>query len=68
MRTVSLPFSLTKTVGERPKYNTLVEHRFIKTVEQMDVDMGAWYRDILAKEAAMLAAAPNMATEACNSS
>ena len=55
-------------MGERPKYNTLVEHRFIKTVEQMDVDMGAWYRDILAKEAALLVTAPNMATAACNSS
>jgi len=48
----SLPIlrSLTKSVDERPKYNILVEHPFIKMIESMEVDVGAWYRDILARE------------------
>ena len=45
--------SLTKAVSERPKYDTLVEHPFIKKIEQMDVDVAGWYRDILDKEEAL---------------
>lgn len=44
---------LTKKVQERPKYDVLVEHPFIKMTEQLDVDVGAWYRDILDREAAL---------------
>ena len=45
--------SLTKKVQERPKYEILVEHPFIKMTEQLEVDVGAWYRDILDREAAL---------------
>ena len=38
---------------ERPKYDILVEHSFIKKIEQTEVDVGAWYRDILDKEEAL---------------
>ena len=45
--------SLTEKVQERPKYDVLVEHPFIKMTKQLDVDVGAWYRDILDREAAL---------------
>ena len=45
-----IQYSLTKSVEERPKYDILVEHPFIKMIEQMEVDVGAWYRDILGRE------------------
>ena len=68
MHTDPFTFSLTKTVDHRPKYSTLVEHPFIKAIEEVEVDMGAWYRGILAKEAALPQLASSHAAAAGTSS
>ena len=49
----SPPPSLTKKVDDRPKIGVLVEHRFIKKVEAMEVDVAGWFRDIRDRESAL---------------
>ncbi|XP_046576187.1 dual specificity mitogen-activated protein kinase kinase 4-like isoform X1 [Haliotis rubra] len=38
---------LTKDEKQRPKYNKLLEHKFIKRYEEMEVDVGAYVCDLL---------------------
>ena len=48
---LSLPLcSLTKDVDHRPTFQLLLEHPFIKTTEEHEADIGAWFRDILDRE------------------
>ncbi len=45
--------SLSKSVSDRPKYSTLVEHPLIQKAEVDDFDLGAWYLDLLDREQAV---------------
>ena len=42
--------SLTKEVEERPRFYELIEHPYIKEVEQSTVDVAGWYGDVLKQE------------------
>lgn len=42
--------SLTKDVDQRPKFWELVDHPYIKEVEQSVVDVAGWYADIVRQE------------------
>lgn len=41
---------LTKDVEKRPRFYELIEHPYIKEVEQSSVDVAAWYGDIVKQE------------------
>lgn len=43
-------YSLTKDVEERPRFYELIEHPYIKGVEQSSVDVAGWYGDIVRQE------------------
>ncbi|KAL5473917.1 hypothetical protein EMCRGX_G028484 [Ephydatia muelleri] len=46
---------LKKDVQLRPKYDVLLDHPFIKQMEQSTVDVAAWYQDICDREQAQKA-------------
>ena len=41
---------MTKDVEERPRFYELIEHPYIKGVEQSSVDVAGWYGDIVRQE------------------
>ena len=41
---------MTKDVEKRPRFYELIEHPYIKEVEQSSVDVAAWYGDIVKQE------------------
>ena len=43
-------FSLTKDVDQRPRFYELIEHPYIKEVEQSDINVAVWYADIIRQE------------------
>jgi hypothetical protein len=49
-----LAFSLTHKVENRPKFRALVEHPYIKKIEEEENQVGEWYTGILEKEQALL--------------
>lgn len=49
-----VPYSLTHSVDDRPKFKDLVTHKFIKYIEKEKVDVASWYDNVIEKETAML--------------
>ena len=54
-RDLFLTLSLKKDVQQRPKYDVLLDHPFIKQMEELKIDVAAWYQDICDREQAQKA-------------
>ena len=47
---VCVSCSLTHSVDDRPKFKDLVKHKFIKYIENEDVDVASWYDKVIEME------------------